>query len=1145
MTTSLADVLSSIVPHSSPLHPERLVRASNLKELQACIHYGKVDPKTWRHSDSGRSLLHYAATANQVEAILFLISECRVSINVQDRDGNTPLHEAVMTGHLEAADVLLAHNADDTIRNAKQDPPLHTAIKLKSEHGNKLVSGFVKHPHVNLFTKGYHGYSSLHITASHNNLEALELLYGAAATLEASVIRSHLLAKDNNGLTAYHVAARVNSPDVLEFFLSKSSLCGISAAELQGNLSNDSRSPFHYAIERDNLECTEVFLKYGADPTSTSSFQPPPLHVACSHGKLSILRAMVDTCGDKILQVRDQEGGTALHSSTSSIFSQDLISYLVVEKVVGIDEVDSNGFSPLSNAIQLGNLTAVDVLLKLGADPLLEDKWGCNCLHRAVLGKRMEVFKKLIGCDSARVMATSPNNQGHYPIHDALKLGMSEVVATLLEVTTEEFKDPDGNNYMHLAASSGDEKTLTHLLNIPQVHHMINEANSSGCTPLHFAAARSSIIGLRKLMDYGAVIHKNNDGHTPFMQACCAGNLEAVELLYYANKFQRDWVDLCGCSSLHLAVDGGNPEVITFCLDIGTAIVFNEHQCTFFDKILDLSDVKLATAALNHRRWDECINVFSPDKPHPILRILDEIPEAYGIILDHCYTHSSLDHAHSDYWEEFDFKCLIVQSKPSSHQEVGVSDVNGDIEMTDFHTLHTQLHTENDVAVESLTPQVQQSRPAGRMRRLFGGNVKKDSLAVVRKLLKIKQEDYLLHPVVRAFISIKWFGFGVFFQAAIMVIHFLLALFFSIFIVAVGPPPQVFNASTPDSLSVESDYDSISVGSEVLLFITLLISIFNLLVFFLQAYIHGIDLISNFLSSIQTWLNLLASFCTFLFLLSVLVKGLKGALWNSAAIGIFFAWFSFGATLQLLNLFRIGVYITMMLSIAKLIVKVLTILASFLFAFSFSFYILVGSVLELQYSTIGLSTYSVFHSLIAVTDYLGFARIEQEGGFRFEVLTFIMVVTLVVFVPIVFINLLIGLAVGDIAAMQRVATISHIAVEVRALASLDKRILPHRFTKHVSKSVHRLYPNKIGRLRWLHKIFHSESSDAHSDPVREKVRQYVQVELEAERKRHGNQLHNLNKELEQLVVEAQGIKRLELMVAKLMDLQTKNSSVTT
>ena len=44
-------------------------------------------------------------------------------------------------------------------------------------------------------------------------------------------------------------------------------------------------------------ESVRILLKYGGDPTAVCDYHPPPLHLACFNGKLSILKVMVDMCG--------------------------------------------------------------------------------------------------------------------------------------------------------------------------------------------------------------------------------------------------------------------------------------------------------------------------------------------------------------------------------------------------------------------------------------------------------------------------------------------------------------------------------------------------------------------------------------------------------------------------------------------------------------------------------------------------------------------------------------------------------------------------------------------------------------------------------------------------------------------------------
>ena len=57
-------------------------------------------------------------------------------------------------------------------------------------------------------------------------------------------------------------------------------------------------------------------------------------------------------------------------------------------------------------------------------------------------------------------------------------------------------------------------------------------------------------------------------------------------------------------------------------------------------------------------------------------------------------------------------------------------------------------------------------------------------------------------------------------------------------------------------------------------------------------------------------------------------------------------------------------------------------------------------------------------SALAITDLNTFVELEFEGLLRFRVLTFILYVLMLVILPIVVINLLIGLAVVDIAKIQ-------------------------------------------------------------------------------------------------------------------------------
>ena len=1082
-----------------------MIQSGLLEDLKHSIQQCRINPKTWQETDSKSSLLHFAAASNQVDIIDYLAVECKVDVNSQDSAGNTPLHLAVINGHIEASRAILGHGADCSICNIDERTALHLAMDKTSQQSKELIMEFLKFPHVDLFARGKFNSTCLHSIAKASNIEALEAIHSVVLGRikeggESGFWVSKLLLQDKNGLTAFHVAARVGTHEFLEYLLSKSADYNISSKELLARISSDGWSLLHYAVEGGHIESVRILLKYGGDPTAVCDYHPPPLHLACSNGKLSILKVMVDMCGKEVLQMCDQHGGTALHSSTFSIHcSKDMISYLE-ENGVSVNTLDSNGFSALSNAIQLGSVSATEQLLMLGADPLLQDQSGYNCLHRAVMSERMEVFKKLIGSKDAQAMAVSADNQGNLPIHVALKLGLSEMVIALLDVTSEEFTDSEENNYIHLAAISGEMKTLTHLLTRPYAQRMINESNSTGFTPMHYAALGHSITTVKMLTDYGAVIHKNNDGCTPFMLACSTGNLEAAEVLYNSGKFQRDWMDHSGNTALHLAVKGGNPKVIAFCLDEGMPITLNYDRLSFFDTILAGGNTKLAAAAISHSRWEGCIDVCCPNKPHPILRIIDQIPDVYGILLDKSFTRCDLDPTHRDYWEEYNFKCLNLQLR-----EEGVAS-------------SPHLHMNSDKNGLRIKERKFQGR-----HKSFPLS-KKSSMTVLQKLLKIRQESYLLHPVVKSFIKLRWEGFGIYFMLGFMLVHFLLALFFSIFIMSVRSSLQSLNTSIPlSNLSdLEPEFVSLSIGSKALFVITFMIGIFNLLAFILQFYIHGFNLFKRITWSLQVWFNLLASLCIITFLSSILARGLSDAFWDAAALGMFFSWLCVGSTLLLVNAFDIGVYVIMLKSTTIHVLKVLAIFFVFILGLSLSLFILVGSEDSLQYTNQALSIFTSFSSLIGNTDYNGFASLDS---LRFSTVVFLFLLADLILVPIVITNLLIGLAVGDIAAIQKEAVISQITVEVVALTCLDKKVVPHCINKHFAKEYQRVYPNRNRVRSWLTKIFHQTQDGAPADIVKS-----------SEEKLQDDRLDKFQQKLEALAFDQlEQFKRLESMLASLVE----------
>ena len=86
-----------------------------------------------------------AALAGEVETARFLISK-GANVNVQHKDGATPLHTAAFFGETEIVELLLENNAKINTQNNKGETPLDNASTewSKVQFALGLVAGFFK-----------------------------------------------------------------------------------------------------------------------------------------------------------------------------------------------------------------------------------------------------------------------------------------------------------------------------------------------------------------------------------------------------------------------------------------------------------------------------------------------------------------------------------------------------------------------------------------------------------------------------------------------------------------------------------------------------------------------------------------------------------------------------------------------------------------------------------------------------------------------------------------------------------------------------------------------------------------------------------------------------------------------------------------
>nr|XP_033805570.1 ankyrin repeat domain-containing protein 49 [Geotrypetes seraphini]XP_033805571.1 ankyrin repeat domain-containing protein 49 [Geotrypetes seraphini]XP_033805572.1 ankyrin repeat domain-containing protein 49 [Geotrypetes seraphini]XP_033805573.1 ankyrin repeat domain-containing protein 49 [Geotrypetes seraphini] len=147
-------------------------------------------------NDTGKLLL-WASEKNRLITMKRLLTENPALAKVKDEDLYTPLHRAAYNGHLEAAQVLIAHGADVAAVTVDGWTPLHSACKWN----NTTVASFLlQHgADINAQTNGL--LTPLHLAAGNReSRDTLELL------LMNRYIKPNL--KNNLDETAYDIARR-------------------------------------------------------------------------------------------------------------------------------------------------------------------------------------------------------------------------------------------------------------------------------------------------------------------------------------------------------------------------------------------------------------------------------------------------------------------------------------------------------------------------------------------------------------------------------------------------------------------------------------------------------------------------------------------------------------------------------------------------------------------------------------------------------------------------------------------------------------------------------------------------------------------------------------------------------------------------
>ncbi|XP_031563358.1 transient receptor potential cation channel subfamily A member 1-like isoform X2 [Actinia tenebrosa] len=969
--------------------------------------------------------LHYAARSNHVEIVKMLLKanadvEVKGSEKIQKI---TPLVCAAKFNAIEACRVLIQNGANVNVKDCYGQTGLHHTTR-RTHH--KIVELLLTEGKMDVNVVDVDKTTALHMAAQVGDHLSAELLLFHGIDIEA---------QDNDGFTAFHIAAREGNTKVLKTLLDTARSCKMNTTSLLDIPDHYGNTCLHLAVKFGHCPATKLCIDYGASPCCWQASLQTPLHLAAVSGNLCILKMLMANKHSDI-HIEDGDGMTPILRSSLEGHT-DIMEYLLDEGAQLNSPPGSGSPSPLMCAVERGQHKAIEFLLSRGAlIDLVDNQWR-NCLHIASACADPETVQILLQ-NGAKSLVNSKDSYGKTPLHYvAVRCKHAAQIVSLLHAAGADFSACDNNEQipLHYAAMSGIVVSIRALLEASPC--TVNHPDNRSQTPFHLAASNGRSEACRFLLQKGAEIDYRDDLRlTPLFHAVKSKcPLSTKVLLEFGADINA--VDKHRKTPIILAALEGNVDVFKTLLQFGADLTsVCVHGYSALDTALQNNQLNICNEIIKHDRWQDVLLNTKLNKVTPMKEIIEKFPCLAKAVLDKCLTESMCVDTDINYSVEYDFQFLCP-------------------------------HPDRERDKEG--------------KRYFGPKVMLDN----------GREELLRHPVTKALMGTKWRKVGVnFFYLGALVYAIFVGIFSHYMYVM-----HVYESARRKSGKNET-IDNNGTWIQCIQSYEICIAVFsiaNLLYECYQLYTERCKYfeLTNMLQ-VSTFVSSL-----------IAVYPMNGdqyldpcISWNAGAIGVMLSYLTMLQFIQCL--FYSGIYVTMLFEVLKSLLKVFAVFFPLMGGFAMVLMLVMAD--RAPFTDFRESLTKVFAMTIGEIEYSRYfvdeGRLLKGTEENLAMFVFILFCLLM---PIALMNLLIGLAVGDIDSVQNHAELKMMATEIEAVFDFEEKIplvLRRRF--HKSKLV--IFPNRrgfnkvvqtcfgwISSIRDLVEIRNGRKADTNNEVTRDEI----------------------------------------------------------
>lgn len=565
--------------------------------------------------------------------------------------------------------------------------------------------------------------------------------------------------------------------------------------------------------------------------------------------------------------------------------------------------------------------------------------------------------------------------------------------------------------------------------------NILNETSAGGVTPLHQAAmyGHSNIVEL--LLNNGATIHQCDEGYTPVASAAGNGYLKVVKMLLKAFSYARDLPGRNGNSPLHLAALAGHAEIVIYLLDTSAAITFNAEGHTFFYEAIRNNRKSTVMQVVKHARWQQVLNTLSAYTPPPFVSLIMHMPIAAQQVMNQCVESSSFGSKRSDYWVRYNMKYLML---PEDRPVVAKTESMNSIYKVDGNS-------------DSMSMSISSTYSFSQSNKIFDYS-KVQNMYVLDTMVKFERTDNLKHPLVHKFLELKWRRYGFAIYLFSFSLFFTYVLLFSIFS-AIYSPDYTCTEQFPTWSSLNRSDPYFLNQSDFLTFRSIIVIMTFMYLFLFLTYAVLSRNKINYIISFPFLVELFYYITTLIYL----PLHQPCPLWGAGAFAGFLGWLTLFFYIG--QFASMSVYTRMLVAVLRTVVNLSVLALILLLAFAYALFILLSTVL-VEYKLVGRSLFEAFLLLLGEPNFTPITEYAQNSELPNKGLTYLFLVLGGFILTIIFSNLLIGLAVGDIDRVRARAYLQKISDRISLFGNID-RLVP-QWIKREKSTNHKIlvYPNK-------------------------------------------------------------------------------------